>query len=81
MRVSKLNDGQAFKYRLVLGAMGLLGRARAPDVMRVLTYRPEFFGRPFSGALQEAIRGPHPLTVGERELVAAYTSARNHCVF
>jgi alkylhydroperoxidase family enzyme len=30
---------------------------------------------------QEILRGPAPLSPGLRELVAAYTSQRNHCLF
>lgn len=30
---------------------------------------------------QEILRGPAPLTPGIRELIAAFTSARNHCPF
>jgi len=30
---------------------------------------------------QEIMREPGPLTPGFRELIAAYTSARNHCPF
>ena len=30
---------------------------------------------------QEILRGPAPLSPGMRELIAAYTSGRNHCPF
>jgi hypothetical protein len=30
---------------------------------------------------QAILRGPAPLTPGTRELIAAFTSARNHCPF
>ena len=30
---------------------------------------------------QEILRGPGPLTPGIRELIAAFTSAKNHCPF
>jgi alkylhydroperoxidase family enzyme len=30
---------------------------------------------------QEILRGPAPLSPGLRELIAAYTSVRNHCPF
>lgn len=30
---------------------------------------------------QEIMRGPAPITPGLRELIAAYTSNRNHCPF
>ena len=30
---------------------------------------------------QEILRGPGPFSPGLRELIAAYTSLRNHCLF
>ena len=81
MRIGRVEKGQALKYRLVLGAIGAVRRHRAPDILRVLTYRPEFFGRAFSGALHEAMCAPGHFTRGERELVAAYTSRLNDCLF
>jgi hypothetical protein len=51
------------------------------DVRNVLQHRPEFFGRPFSEALQQVMRGPSPWSAGERELFAAFVSSRNQCLF
>ena len=51
------------------------------DVRRMLTYRPELFGRPFSEALQDVMRGPSEWSVAERELFAAFVSAQNQCPF
>jgi len=57
----------------------------SPDVplgvVRTLLYRPELFGRPFSDALDVAMRGPSDWSPGERELFAAFTSALNQCPF
>jgi hypothetical protein len=50
-------------------------------VVRTLRYRPELFGRPFSDALDLAMRGPSDWSPGERELFAAFTSALNQCPF
>jgi hypothetical protein len=51
------------------------------DVRRVLSHRPEIFGAPFSAALQRVMRGPSAWSAGERELFAAFVSARNQCPF
>ena len=51
------------------------------DVVRTMCYKPELFGRPFSSALQQIMRGPSEWTPGERELFAAFTSAQNQCPF
>ncbi len=49
------------------------------DIRRVLSYRPELFGIPFSNFLQQALRGPSDWNVGERELFAAFVSRQNRC--
>ena len=61
-------------------------RARAEngfvsDVALMLQYRPELFGRPFSQALQDVMRGPSEWSVAERELFAAFVSVQNQCPF
>ena len=53
----------------------------ALGVVRTLRYRPELFGRPYSDALDLAMRGPSDWSPGERELFAAFTSALNQCLF
>jgi hypothetical protein len=61
-------------------------RARAEngfvsEVAMMMRYRPELYGRPFSEALQDVMRGPSDWSVGERELFAAFVSAQNQCPF
>ena len=58
----------------------LLGREPS-GVLRTLHYRPDIFGRPFSNALDAAMRGPSGWTAGERELFAAFVSSLNQCPF
>ncbi|HKB94744.1 MAG TPA: hypothetical protein VKC62_10995 [Gaiellaceae bacterium] len=50
-------------------------------VMKTLLYRPEMFGRPFSDAVDRALRGPSEWSAGERELFAGFTSLLNQCSF
>lgn len=38
-------------------------------------------GKHLRGLAQELLRGPSPLTAGERELIAAYVSSENNCFF
>jgi len=54
---------------------------RAPDVVRTLQYRPQFFGRPHRAHTHEAMRGASAWSVGERELFAAFVSRLNRCEF
>jgi hypothetical protein len=51
------------------------------DVVRTMRYRSELFGRPFSSALQQIMRGPSDWSPGEREFFAAFVSAQNRCLF
>jgi hypothetical protein len=54
---------------------------RPLGVLKTLNYRPELFGRPFSAALDVAMRGPSEWTAAERELFAAFVSSLNQCLF
>lgn len=51
------------------------------DIRRILAYRAEIFGQPFSTYLQIVLRGPSDWTVGERELFAAFVSRKNQCSY
>jgi hypothetical protein len=51
------------------------------DISLALRYRPELFGKPFSELLQQVMKGPSPWTEAERELFAAFVSARSQCPF
>jgi hypothetical protein len=53
----------------------------ASDLGRIIAYRSDIFGRPFSAYLQEVLRGPSDWSVGERELFAAFVSRKNQCVY
>jgi hypothetical protein len=54
---------------------------RPLGVLKTLHYRPELFGRPYSDALDLAMRGESDWSPGERELFAAFVSALNQCPF
>ena len=81
MRLANVESGHRLPQRIMLGMMRLMSGQRPPDVVRVLLYRPELFGKPFSRLAQAALRGDSEWTVGERELFAAFTSRLNQCVF
>ena len=54
---------------------------RPLGVLKTLNYRPELFGRPFSAALDLAMRGPSDWSAAARELFAAFVSSLNQCPF
>ena len=49
-------------------------------IWHLFAYKPEM-GRMLSDLTQEIMRGPSALSIGQRELIAAVTSATNHCPF
>jgi hypothetical protein len=51
-----------------------------PQIWHLFAFRPEASGH-LARFTQEIMREPAPLSPGFRELIAAYTSARNHCPF
>lgn len=51
-----------------------------PGITGLFAYRPET-AKPFRALLNVLLRDPHSLTAGERELIAAYVSGLNECVF
>jgi len=81
VRLAKVDHGHRLKHKLLLGMIGLFMRRPAPDVVRMLLYRPELFGKHLSAVTQLAMRGPSEWTVGERELFAAFVSRINQCPF
>ncbi len=81
MRLRRLREGHALRQRLQLGAIRLMSRREAPDVVKMLKYRVPYLGRQFSPLTHEVLRGPSRWSVGERELFAAFVSGRNRCRF
>jgi hypothetical protein len=53
----------------------------APDVVKTLKYRADFFGAPMGNVFQAVMRGPSEWSIGDRELMAAYVSRINSCEF
>jgi len=81
MRLRVLDSGHKLRTKALFGLIRVVSRNRAPDVLRVLWYRPEFLGNPLNEVFQEAMRGPSEWSVSERELMAAYVSKTNDCEF
>ena len=81
MRLARLDTGHTFGKKALFALIRVMSGHRAPDVVKTLTYRPEFFGRHMSALFQEVMRGPSAWSVGDRELMAAYVSKTNACEF
>jgi uncharacterized peroxidase-related enzyme len=81
MRLAAVRRGNRWPNRLLIRLVEKVARMELPDVMRTMSYRSGFFGGPYAALLHSLMRGPSEWTVGERELLAAYTSYLNQCPF
>ena len=66
-------------YLSGIEAMQKLG-VEYPQIWHLFAYLPEATQH-LARFTQAILRGPSPLSPGLRELIAAYTSQRNHCPF
>ncbi|QUR69294.1 carboxymuconolactone decarboxylase family protein [Mycobacterium spongiae] len=80
MRLPRIARGRP-AGRVVFALLHLVTRRDVPDIVKVRFYRRRFFGTPFFNLGQRMLRGPSPWTVGERELIGAFVSAKNRCQF
>jgi hypothetical protein len=81
VRLEKVTHGHGLKAKVMFGLMRVFTGFRAPDVVRTLFYRPEFFGAHHNRWTQSAMRGPGEWEIWERELFAAFVSRKNRCLF
>lgn len=51
-----------------------------PQILYLFAYKPRMTEH-LSRFTQELMRGPSPLSPGQRELIAAFTSRHNRCPF
>jgi hypothetical protein len=81
MRLSNVNHGHRLRQKLMLILTRIVGFWEPLDVTKTFMYRPEFFGRPFCNLAHAILRGPSDWSVGERELLGAFTAKLNQCRF
>jgi len=81
VRLAVVDSGHEPAEAAVLEQIRERSGAEPLGVVKTLLYRPEVFGRPFSEALHEAMRGESDWSPGERELFAGFTSLLNQCPF
>jgi alkylhydroperoxidase family enzyme len=51
-----------------------------PQIMHLFAFKPEATDH-LARFTQSVMRGPSPLSPGQREMIAAFTSRRNDCPF
>jgi alkylhydroperoxidase family enzyme len=73
------NKSTPSPYQALIEQMQAQG-AEYPQIWHLFAFLPEATAH-LARFTQEILRGPAPLSPGIRELIAAYTSQRNHCPF
>lgn len=80
MRLTRVSRNLPWKYRLVFGLLGLIGK-RPNDHAHVLLYRERWFGTRADAVHHAALVAPSEWTRWERELMASFVSRLNSCPF
>jgi AhpD family alkylhydroperoxidase len=81
MRLQILDRGHRLVTRAVFALIRLMSRQPVPEAVKLVMYRPDFYGSPMKAVTQGAMRGPSAWSVADRELIAAYVSKLNACVY
>lgn len=81
MRLRILDSGHGFGTKALFVLIRTASRQPVLDVIKLVKYRADFYGRPMSAVTHEAMRGPSTWSVGDRELMAAFVAKSNQCEF
>lgn len=81
MRLAILNRGHGLGTKALFAFIRAVSRQPVPDVIKLIRYRPDFFGTPMGEVTHAAMRGPSAWSIGDRELMAAFVSKINACEF
>ena len=81
MRLNVLDRGHGLGSKALFAFIRAVSRRPVPDIIKLVRYRPEFFGGPFGKVAQEAMRGPSEWSIADRELMASFVSKTNECEF
>lgn len=81
MRLRILDTGHGLGTKALFALIRAVSRQPVLDVIKVVKYRADFYGRPMARVTQEAMRGPSTWSIGDRELMAAFVAKTNECEF
>jgi alkylhydroperoxidase family enzyme len=81
MRLRILDSGHGFSTKALFVFIRTVSRQPVLDVIKLVKYRADFYGRPMGAITQDAMRGPSTWSVGDRELMAAFVAKTNHSEF
>jgi AhpD family alkylhydroperoxidase len=81
VRLRILDTGHGFGTKALFALIRTVSRQPVLDVVKLVKYRPDFYGTPMSRVTHEAMRGPSTWSVADRELMAAFVAKTNECEF
>ena len=81
MRLGILDSGHGLGTKALFAFIRTVSRQPVLDVIKLVKYRADFYGRPMGAITQDAMRGPSTWSVGDRELMAAFVAKANQCEF
>jgi uncharacterized peroxidase-related enzyme len=81
MRLAILDKGHRLGTKALFAFIRLVTRQPTPEIIKLMGYRPDFFGTCMKNVTHEAMRGSSTWSVGDRELMAALVSRVNACEF
>jgi hypothetical protein len=79
MRLAIIDSGHGFGTKVFFALIRAISRQPVLDVIKLVKYRADFYGKPMQGVTHEAMRGPSAWSVGDRELMAAFIAKTNKC--
>jgi uncharacterized peroxidase-related enzyme len=81
VRLSILDRGHGAGTKALFAFLRLVTRQPVPEPLKLVAYRRDFYGDPAKAVTHEAMRGPSPWPVADRELMAAFVSKANDCEY
>jgi uncharacterized peroxidase-related enzyme len=81
MRLAILDKGHRFATKALFAIIRVASRQPVPEAVKLVMYRPDFYGAPMGKITHDAMRGPSAWSVGDRELMAAFISKLNSCEY
>ena len=81
MRLAILDSGHRFGTKILFALIRAGSRQPIAGPVKLIMYRPDFFGAYMKSLTHEAMRGPSAWSVGDRELMAAFVSKLNECEY
>jgi hypothetical protein len=76
-----LEAGLGMCSRAILRGVQLISPHAPVDILKAFVCRPTDFGKPFCALAHELMRGKSDWTRAERELLGAFVSTLNRCVY